>query len=154
MSVTSVLTDRPTSYRPISGHNAPIARVAAAAKPSPASKTTAPVADPGDASELQSALAQALRTDGAAAPGSTAAAPGSTNEASESGDGQRSAGIALYKRVSQIGNGEPSASELLKSWNSIMQSGQDADDRGAGVLQALLRSGASPFGSDILDVTA
>jgi hypothetical protein len=146
MSVTSVLTDRPTSYRPISGNNAPTAKFAVPAKPSQANPTPQ-AADPTDGGEFQSALAQALRADGAGASGSTSGA-------AESGDSQRSAGIALYKRISQIGNSEPSPSELLKSWNSIMQSGQDADDQGAGVLQALLRSGASPFGSDILDVTA
>jgi hypothetical protein len=145
MSVTSVLIDRPTSYRPIPGNNAPTAKFAAPAKPSQATPTPQ-AADPTDASQLQSAWARA-RVDGATASGSTSGT-------SEPDGRQSSSGIALYKRISQIGNSEPSASELLKSWNSIMQSGQDADEHGAGVLQALLRTGAPPFGSDILDVTA
>lgn len=161
MSVTSVLTDRPTSYRPISGYIAPTAKFTAAATKPLRANPVPEAADSTDASELQSALEQALRADGATASGSTsearaggAAASGFTGEATGSDDRQRSAGIALYERVSQIGNGEPSPSALLKSWNSIMRSGQDADGHGAAVMQALLRSGASPFGADILDVTA
>jgi hypothetical protein len=127
-------------------NNAPAAKFAAPAQPSQANP--APQAtDATDDSQFESALAQALRADGASASGSSSDAP-------EAGDGQRSVGIALYKTINQIGNDEPSASDLLKSWNSIMQSGQDADDQGAAVMQALLRSGATPYRSDILDVTA
>jgi hypothetical protein len=151
MSVTSVLADRPTPYRPISATSAPGAKFAPTAKQSGGSPPIQPVeagyADPADVSQYQSALEQALRADGATAANSTSGA-------SESQGGQSSAGIALYKRVSQIGNSEPSASELLKSWNSIMQSGQDGDDAGAATLKAFLQSGASAPGSSILDVTA
>jgi hypothetical protein len=151
MSVTSVLTDRPTPYRPVSGNNSQSAKFAAPAKQAQENPATRAVeagyADPTDVSQFQSTLEQALRADGATASGSTSGT-------SESDGSQSSAGIALYKRVSQIGNGEPSASELLRSWNNIMQSGQDAGDAGAATLQALLQSGAPAFGSGILDVTA
>jgi hypothetical protein len=152
MSVTSVLTGRTTPYRPVSGNNSQSAKFAAAAKQSQENPATQAVgtgyADPTDVSQFQSALEQALRADGATASGSTSGT-------SESDGSQRSAGIALYKRVSQIGNSEPSASELLRSWNNIMQSGQDAGDAGAATLQTLLQSGGAPaFGSSILDVTA
>jgi hypothetical protein len=149
MSVTSVLTGRTTPYPPISGNNAPSAKFATPAKQSQGNPATQAggYADPADVTQFQSAWEQALRTDGATASGST----GGT---SESDGNQSSAGIALYKRVSQIGNSEPSASELLKSWNDIMQSGQDAGDAGAATLQSLLQSGAPAFGTSILDVTA
>jgi hypothetical protein len=177
MSVTSVLRDRPTPYGPISGNTSQSAGFAAAAKKSQAIPATraddsrvttaqatdatpdsalltdrqgtaeARYADPADIRQFQSAFAQARRPFGTTASGST-------SETSESDGSQSSAGIALYKRVGQIGNSEPSASELLKSWNSIMQSGQDAGDAGAATLRALLQSGAPAFGSGILDVTA
>jgi hypothetical protein len=151
MSVTPVLTGRPTPYSPVSGNNSQSAKFAAPAKQSqenPAAQAAeAGYADPTDAGQFESALAQALRAGGATASGST----GGTSEPDGS---QSSAGIALYKRVSQIGNSEPSASELLRSWNNIMQSGQDAGDAGAATLQALLQRGAPAFGSSILDVTA
>jgi hypothetical protein len=151
MSVTSVLPDRPTPYHPISGNNsqgkfAPLApdRVA----PTDRQGTVeAGYAGPTDVSQFQSALAQALRAD-------EATASGSTSTTSESDGTQSSGGIALYKRVSQIGNNESSPSELLRSWNSIMQSGQDPGDTGTATLQALLQSGTPAFGSAILDVTA
>ena len=167
MSVRSVLPDRPTSYRPISGNNSQSAKFAAtkangSQATSPRVNGTTPdsavladrqgtvdtgYADPAHVSQLQSALAQALRTNGATASGST-------DETSESDSSQSSAGIALYKRISQIGNSEPSTSELLRSWNSIMQSGQDVGAAGAATLRALLQSGAPALGSGILDVTA
>ena len=150
MSVTSVLTGRSTPYPPISGNNAQNAKFAAPTRPSQENPATpAPgYADSADASQYQSALEQALRTDGATAPGAT----GGTSESD--GSQQSPAGIALYKRISQIGTSEPSASELLRSWNNIMQSGQDAGDAGAATLQALLQSGAPASRSSILDVTA
>jgi hypothetical protein len=164
MSVTSVQPDRPTPYRPVSGNNSQRAKFAGPAKLSQGDAAIradsailsdrqgtveAGYSDPAatDAGQSQDALAQARRADGATAAGST-------SEASESQQSQSSAGIALYKRVSQIGSAEPSASELLKSWNSIMQGGQDADDAGSATLKALLQSGAPTSGSGILDVTA
>jgi hypothetical protein len=153
MSVTSVLSDRPTPYRPISGNTSQRGKFATPLSPDRAAPTDrqgtveAGYADPTDVSQFQSALAQALRTD-------EATASGSTSTTSESDVSQSSAGLALYKRVSQIGNSEPSASQLLRSWNSIMQSGQDPGDAGAATLQALLQSGTSAFGSGVIDVTA
>jgi hypothetical protein len=151
MSVTSVLPDRPTPYSPVSGSNSQSAKFTAAAKQPQANPATqaaeAGYTDPADVSQFQSALAQALRADGATAAGSKSGT-------SQSAGNPSSAGIALYKRISQIGDSEPSASELLRSWNNIMQSGQDAGDAGAATLQSLLQSGAPAFGSGILDVTA
>ena len=153
MSVTSVLPDRPTPYPLISGNTPQRGKFASTLAPDRAAPTdrqgtvAAGYADPSDASQFESALAQALRTD-------ETTASGSTSTTSEPDVSQSSAGIALYRRVSQIGNSEPSASELLRSWNSIMQSGQDPGDAGAATLQALLRSGTPAFGSSIIDVTA
>src|SRR6267154_963608 len=113
MSVTSVVPDRPTPYRPISG-NTSQRKFATTLAPDRAAPTDrqgtveAGYAGPTDVSQFQSALAQALRAD-------EAAAPGSTSTTSESDVSQSSAGIALYKRISQIGNSEPSASDLLRS---------------------------------------
>jgi hypothetical protein len=152
MSVTSVLPNRPTPYHPVSGNKpqggkfAPLAPDRAA--PTDRQNTAeAGYADPTDARQFQSALEQARRAD-------EATASGSTSGTSESDGSQSSAGIALYKRVSQIGNSEPSTSELLRSWNNIMQSGQDPGETGSATLQALLRSGTSALGSGVLDVTA
>ena len=153
MSVTSVVPDRPTPYRPISGNAPQRGKFATALSPDRAAPTdrqgtvAAGYADPTDVSQFESALAQALRAD-------ETTASGPTSTTSEPDVNQSSAGIALYRRVSQIGNSEPSASELLRSWNSIMQSGQEPGDAGAATLQALLRSGTPAFGSSIIDVTA
>jgi hypothetical protein len=152
MSVTSVLPDRPTPYLPISGNNSQRGKFAPlspdrAAPTDRQGTVEAGHADPTDVSQFQSALAQALRAD-------EATASGSTSTTSESDDSRWSAGIALYKRISQTGNSEPSTSELLRSWNSIMQSGQDPGEAGAATLQALFQSGAPAFGSGILDITA
>ena len=152
MSVTSVLPDRPTPYHPISG-NSPQRGKFATLSPDRAAPTDrqgtveAGYVDPTDVSQFQSALAQALRAHGATASGLTSGT-------SESDSSQSSAGIALYKRISQIGNSESSSSELLRSWNSIMQSGQEPGETGTATLQALLQSGTPAFGSAILDVTA
>jgi hypothetical protein len=153
MSVTSVVPDRPTPYRPISGNTPQRGKFATTLSSDRAAPTDrqgtveAGHADPTDVSQFQSALAQALRAD-------EAAAPGSTSGTSEPDGNSSSAGIALYKRVSQIGNSEPSASDLLRSWNSIMQSGQDPGDTGTATLKAVLQNGAPAFRSGILDTTA
>jgi hypothetical protein len=152
MSVTSVLPDRPTPYNPISGSNSQRAKFATLSpdRVAPTDRTgtvESGSADPTEVNQFQSALEQALRAD-------EATASGSTSRTSESDGSQSSAGIALYKRINQIGNGEPSTSELLRNWNSIMQSGQDPGETGSATLQALLHSGTSAFGSGVLDVTA
>jgi hypothetical protein len=151
MSVTSVVPDRPTPYHPVSGNNsqgkfAPLSPDRATPT-NRQSTVEAGYADPTDVSQFQSALEQALRAD-------EATASGSTSTTSESDGTQSSAGIALYKRISQIGSSESSPSELLRSWNNIMRSGQDPGDTGTATLQGLLRSGTPAFGSAILDVTA
>jgi hypothetical protein len=176
MSVTSVFPSHPTPYGPISGNNSQSAKFAVLPKQSQQNPATqadgsqvtsarvngatpdsavledrqstveAGYAAPTDVSQFESAFAQTLRADGA-----TAARP--TSGTSESDGSQSSAGIALYQRISQIGN-EPSTSELLRSWNSIMQSGQDAGDAGAATLRALFQNDGPSFGSRILDVTA
>ena len=177
MSVTSVLAGRTTPYRPVSGNNSQSAKLATFAIQSlenpgtqadgaPVTSTRVNGATPGSTvprdredtvgagyteptvvSQFESGLADTLRADG-----TTAAR--STSGASESDGSPSSAGIALYKRISQIGSREPSTSELLKSWNTIMQGEQDAGNAGSATLQALLQSAAPAFGSSILDVTA
>src|ERR1700721_1236437 len=139
MSVTSVVPDRPTPYRPISGNTPQRGKFATTLAPNRAAPVEAGYADPTDVSQFQSALAQALRAD-------EAARSGSTSTTSESDVSQASAGIALYKRISQIGNSEPSASDLLRSWNSIMQSGQEPGATGEASLKALLQNGGPVFG--------
>jgi hypothetical protein len=174
MSVTSVFPGHPAPYGPVSGNNSPRAKFAVLPKQSPPatqadgsqvtsarisgstrdstvledaqSTVEAGYAGPTDVSQLKQAFAQTLRPDGA-----TRATPKSAT--AESGGSQSSAGIALYQRINQIGN-EPSTSELLRKWNSIMQSGHDAGDAGAATLRALFQNEEPASGSRILDVTA
>jgi len=69
MSVTSVLPDRPTPYRPISGNISQRGKFATTLSPDRAAPTDhqgtveAGHADPTEVSQFQSALAQALRAD-------------------------------------------------------------------------------------------
>jgi hypothetical protein len=149
MSVTSVLPDRPTPYHPISGNSPQRGKFATLSpdRAPPTDRQGTAEAGYADVSQFQSTLAQALRAD-------EATASGPTSGTSASGGSQSFAGIALYKRINQIGNSESSPSELLRSWNSIMQSGQDPGDTGTATLQAFLQSGTPAFGSAILDVTA
>jgi hypothetical protein len=174
MSVTSVLPSHPRPYGPVSGNNSQSAKFAVLPKqPRPAiqadgsqvksariggstrdsavledgqSTVEAGYAAPTDVSQLEKAFAQTQRADGA-----TRATP--TGRPLESDGSQSSSGIALYQRINQIGN-EPSTSELLRKWNSIMQSGQDAGDAGAATLRALFQNDSPASGSRILDVTA
>jgi hypothetical protein len=162
MSVTS-LRNLPPFYGPDSGNNSQSAKFAGLAErlrertntnangPQATSIQDKPVAhdyavtkqgegvvragyaDPTDASHVQSAFAQALRANGVAGGSPTSGNSGSQGN-------QSSRGTALYRLVSQMGNSDPSTSALLKSWNSIMQSGRDAGDAGAGALQDSLRS--------------
>ena len=171
MSVNSVSTGLLPSYGALSGNNSQTAKSAAFAKelPEKASApadgpqvTTARASDapenggsapkpgygaPTDDSQFQSELEQARRA-------STAGSGRSASGTAGSRGGQTSAGIALYKRISQIGNDEPSASALLKRWNSIMQSEQDADNTATVTSQAFAQNGATRFESGILDLTA
>ena len=166
MSVNSVLTGLPPSYNPRSSNSSPTARPAAAAKElreksfarTGASRVTSAEVDgatqdasvtSGDATDVQfhSTLEQALH-EGAA----TAGRPSSS--ASEPPGGQSPAGIALYQRVSQYGNHEPRTSALLKSWNTIMQGGPDADTAAATFAKALSQSETPGSESGVLDLTA
>ena len=167
MSVNSVSTGLLPSYGPLSGNSSQSAKYARLAKelPEKASVTAddpqitstefdsapqgAAVASdtPSDASQFQSTLEQTLREGGAAAGASTSGTAASLGNSS-------APGIALYKRVNQYSSKEPSTSALLKSWNSIMQSGQDQDSAGAAVAKALLQNAAPGFESGIVDLTA
>jgi hypothetical protein len=153
MSVTSVLPSYPAPYGPVPGNNSQSAKFAVQPKRSqPATqtdssqRTSARVSGSTDGRQFEQAFAQALRPDGA-----TRATPKSGP--SESDGSQSSAGIALYQRIDQIGS-EPSTSELLRKWNSIMQSGPDAGDSGAATLRALFQNEEPAPASRILDVTA
>jgi hypothetical protein len=177
MSVTSVLPGLPPSYAPLSGNNSQSARFTALAEQLRQKTTTkadgsqatriqvngapqniavmkdgkgmlqAGYAGRTDASQFQSALARAQRADGATAGRSTSGASGS--------DGSKSStGTALYKLISQMGNSDPSTSALLRSWNSIMQSGQDGGDTAAATLPAFSQNEASAFESGSLHLTA
>ena len=166
MSVNSVLTGLPPSYRPLSGNNSQSARPAAAAKElrersfarAGASQVTSAAVDGatqdasgtgGDPTDVrfQSTLEQALHEGSATAGRSSSGTSGSPG-------GLSSAGIALYQRVSQYGNNEPRTSALLKSWNTIMQGGQDADAAAATFAKALSQNEAPGSESGVLDLTA
>ena len=77
-----------------------------------------------------------------------------TGAASDSLSEQSSPGIAVYQRVSQYGNNEPSTSALLKRWNSIMQSGGNVDGAAADFAKALAQNETPGLGSGVLDLTA
>ena len=171
MSVNSVLAGLLPSYGALSGNNSQTAKSVAFAKELPERTsatadapqvTTARASDPTenggsaakpgyggpiDDSRFQSELEQARRANAAAAGRSASGSSGSRG-------GQTSAAIALYKRISQIGNDEPSASALLKRWNSIMQGEQDTDNTTSVTSQAFAQNGATRFESGILDLTA
>jgi hypothetical protein len=103
-------------------------------------------ADPDNVNQFYSALLQARITKATAAR--------STGETSASNGSQSSSGTALYKRISQMGGTDPSTSALLRSWNIIMQSGQDGGNSGAATLQTLLQNEAPVFESGGLHLTA
>ena len=172
MPVTPLLPGLPPSYGPYSGNNSQSAKSTALAdllqaKATPKAdgsqvasprvepdvakdgKGTAGVeyADPADVSHLQSAFAQALRANGATTGRSTGGTAGSERNRSSNG-------TALYKLVSQMGSSDPSTAALLRSWNSIMQTGQVAGDTGAAGLQGWLQIEAPAFESGRLDLTA
>jgi hypothetical protein len=100
-----------------------------------------------DVGQAQSTLERARRQ-------AQAAAESLIGENSESPDGRPSPGIALYERISQYDNSEPSTSTLLKSWNEIMQGGQDAEGAAAAFAKALSQNETLGFESGILDLTA
>jgi hypothetical protein len=104
-------------------------------------------ADPTDVSQFQSTLEQALRM-------AAATAERSTSRTSASDGSQSSIGTALYERISRMGDNDPSTSALLRSWNSIMQSGQDGGNAGAATLHTSPQNEAPAFESGGLDLTA
>jgi hypothetical protein len=177
MSVTSVLSRLPPYYGPLSGNTAQSEKftglaeqlrektpnqadgsqlsiqVNGAAQDIAVTKDGRNVAEAGyaghtDVSQFQSTLAQALRANGAPAGRPSSGASGSDRS-------QSSIGAALYKRVSQMGNNnDPTTSALLRSWNSIMQSGQDAGHAGVATSQVYLQHEGPTLESSTLHVTA
>jgi hypothetical protein len=165
MSVHSVLPGLPPAYNLLLGSNSRSAKSATFAKEPP--EKTFPEADVdqatsarvGDVAEnaaasreapgglFQSTLEQARRQNRATAGNSTSGNSGSLG-------GQTSRAIALYQRIKQYGNNEPSTSALLKSWNNIMQGGQEADSAAAAFAQALSQNEALGSESGVLDLTA
>ena len=152
MSVTSVLSSRPPSYGPLSGSTSRNAKVAAgttqdvAAIEAGKSPVEAGYADPAKVSRFQNALPEALRADGAI--------PGRRGTGNSVPNGARSSsGTSLYKLVSRMGNNDPSTAALLRSWNSIMQTGQDAGDAGASTLQTSLQHEAPAFETSTFHLT-
>jgi hypothetical protein len=157
MVVNSVLTGLSPSYGLRSGDNSQAARSAALAKDSPrtsfaaeidaAQGASAPQGNTPDVGHAQSTLERARRQ-------AEAAAESLTGETSESPGGRPAPGIALYERISQYDNSEPSTSPLLKSWNKIMQGGQDTESAAAALAKALSQNETLGFESGILDLTA
>ena len=166
MSVNSVLPGLSPSYGPLSGSGSQSAKSAARAKEFP--DKTAVNADPSQvtgaeadsatqepsaptggtgATQFQSTLEQALRQGGGTSESATGAASDSLSE-------QSSPGIAVYQRVSQYGNNEPSTSALLKRWNSIMQSGGNVDGAAADFAKALAQNETPGLDSGVIDLTA
>ena len=168
MSVNSVSTGLLPSYGTLSGNSSQNAKSAALAAEFPDKTSTqanpsqvtgseadgarqsasATAGNAADTDQFQSTLEQTLR-EGRASAGSSAAS--STSDALL---GQSSPGIALYQRISQYGNNEPSTSALLKRWNSIMQSGQSADSAAASFAKALSQNETPGLESGVVDLTA
>lgn len=168
MSVNSVSTGLSPSYGLLTGTNSQTARYAAIGREWPekpsakaddaqvngaeVNESTPDAAAAGDGTpdtaEFQSSLDQALREGGASARYSDPAA-------SDPSTARSSAGLALYKRISQYGSDNgPRASALLKSWNSIIQSGANADIGDAAIAKAVLQSGTPHDSAGVLDLTA
>ena len=100
-----------------------------------------------EGTDFQGSLDEALR-QGRASFG------GATDATSEPSSARPLPGIAVYQRVSQYGSNDPSSSMLLQRWNSIMQSGKEADATVADLAQALARREAAGHESGVLDLTA
>ena len=168
MSVNSVSTGLLPSHGPLSGNSSRSAKAAVLAAEFPDKTSTqaeaSQVADieaagtrqdasaaPGNATStepFQSTLEQSLREGQATAGRST------TGDTSESLGRQSRPGIALYQRISQYGNNEPSTSALLERWNNIMQSGKSADSAAASFAKALAQNETPGLESGVLDLTA
>jgi hypothetical protein len=168
MSVNSVRTGLLPFYGPLSGNNSRTAKSAALAKELPeraftkadgspvtsaevegaAQYASATSGDATDVGQFQSAFDRTLREGAATEERST----GTSTDAA--GGGRPAPGIALYQRVSQYDANEPSTSTLLKSWNTIMQGGQDADGAVAAFAKALSQNETLGPESGVLDLTA
>lgn len=157
MVVNSVLTGLSPSYGPRSGDPSKTAKPAAPGKDVPKSAfaaevdaardASAPDTNAPDAGQTQSTLERARRQAEAAAESPRGEAAGSPGE-------RNAPGIALYARISQYDNGGPSSSTLLKSWNEIMRSGQDAEGAAAAFAKTLSQNETLGLESGILDLTA
>ncbi len=101
-----------------------------------------------DVGQAQSTLERARRRQ------AEAAAESPTGETAESTGGRPSPGIALYERISRYDNSGSSTSTLLKSWNEIMQGGQDAEGAAAAFAKTLAQNETLGFESGVLDLTA
>lgn len=167
MSVNSVLPGLLPYYGPLSGNGSQNAKATARAKDFP--EQTSVTADPSQVTgaetdratqdtattndgspgggPFQSTLEQALREGRTTATSTSSAASETLSELP-------SPGIAIYQRVSQYGNSEPSASALLKRWNNIMQSGSGADGAAADFAKALAQNETPGLDSGVLDLTA
>lgn len=167
MSVNSVRTGLQPSYRLLSGSDSPSAKPAARVtqgtqktfaetdRPQAASveRSDAPQ-DPstgsqraGNGAESRSTLEEALRQGHAASASSTA-------DTSEPTGGRTSPGIAVYQRISQYGNTEPSTSALFQNWNRIMQAGQDSESAATAFAKAFSQAETPGLQSGVLDLTA
>jgi hypothetical protein len=159
MVVNSLSTGLSPSYGLRSGDNSQTASAAALAKDVPSGRKSFAAEvdaaqDPSiinreatDVGQAQSTLERARRP--------TEATPETlSGKTTESPGGRPSPGIALYERIRQYDNGGPSTSTLLKSWNDIMQGGQDAAGGAAALAKALSQNETSGFESGILDLTA
>lgn len=168
MSVNSVSTGLLPSYGPLSGNSSHSAKAAVLATEFPDKTSTQ-----AEASQLADTEADGTRQDASAASGNATntdpfqstleqslregqatAGKSTTGDTSESLGGQSRPGIALYQRISQYGNNEPSTSALLKRWNNIMQSGQSADSAAASFAKALAQNETPGLESGVVDLTA
>ena len=166
MSVNSVLPGLLPYHGPLSGNGSQNAKATARAKDFPeqtsvtanpsqvtgtegdgaTQNTAAPNEDSTRAGQFQSSLEHALQQGRATAASTSSTTPETLSELP-------SRGIAIYQRVSQYGNSEPSTSALLKRWNNIMQ-GSGAAGTAADFAKALAQNETPGLDSGVLDLTA
>lgn len=164
MVVNSVLTGLSPSYGLRSGDNSQTARPGALAKDAPEKSFAAEVDAARDASaasnsatdvgQAQSTLERTRRQTRTATGSLTGGTSETPADAASVPRGRPAPGIALYERISQYDNSGASTSTLLKSWNEIMQGGQDAEGSAAAFAKAVSQSENLGFESGILDLTA
>ncbi len=127
--------------------NANSSQVGGAGVKSATPDTSVPGGDAGDL-QFRSNFERAQREEGS--PSTESASSGTTG----STGGRSSPGIALYQRINQYGDSEPSTSALLESWNNIMRGGQETDSAATAFAKRLLQNGAPGSESGVLDLTA